>query len=75
MNTMGTAAVVANRQYKGLWALGKHKGKYEALVQVSEVAVHRDNDLNSKVSYSQDNIQTGLLASTAIGAVRQNLDL
>jgi len=59
MNKLGTAAVVADRQYKGLWTLGKHKGKYEALVQVGEVAVHRDNDLNTKVDYSDDNIQTG----------------
>ena len=59
MNSLGTAAVVADRQYRGLWRMGMHKGQYEALVQVGEVAVHRDNDLNSKVSYSQENIQTG----------------
>ena len=28
-------------------------------MQANEVDVHRDNDLNSKVNYNSDNIQTG----------------
>ena len=60
MNKLGTAAVVADRQYPGLWKIGKHQGKYEALVQVGEVAVHRDDNEDAKVDYREDNIQTGL---------------
>jgi len=60
MNKLGTAAVVADRQYPGLWKLGKHQGKYEALVQKgSEIAVHRDDNLDAKVDYRPDNIQEG----------------
>lgn len=43
MNNKGTAIVVPN-QYKGLWKIGLHKGKYKALVQATKINVFRDNN-------------------------------
>ena len=39
-------AILAPGQYRGCWALGKHRGQYEALVQVAPMAVYRDRDLD-----------------------------
>jgi hypothetical protein len=41
LNPKGTA-VLKEGQYKNTWRLGKHQGKYEALVQVMPVDVFRD---------------------------------
>ena len=61
MNPAGCAAVVADKQYRGVWKIGLHRGKYTALVQrgMADISVHRDDNLNSKVDYREDNIQTG----------------
>ena len=57
---LGTAAVVADRQYRGVWEMGKHKGAYKALVQSgNKIAVHRDDNRDSKVDYRMDNIEEG----------------
>ena len=42
-NVKGCAILVPG-QYRGCYQLGKHKGKYEALVQRKPVKVHRDNN-------------------------------
>lgn len=61
MNKLGCAAVVADRQYRGVWRLGLHRGKYLALVQrgCNDIAVHRDDNLDAKVDYRADNIEVG----------------
>ena len=41
----GTAIVLPG-QYKGLWKIGKHKGKYLALVQKQDIMVVRDNNMD-----------------------------
>ena len=52
LNELGTACVVADRQYKDVWQLGKHRGKYKALVQTGgEIAVHRDNDKDDTIDF------------------------
>ena len=43
LNINGTAVVLPG-QYRGLWKLGKHKGKYTALVQKNPCTVVRDNN-------------------------------
>ena len=59
-NRMGTAAVVADRQYRGVWEIGLHRGSYTALVQTgNKIAVHRDDNKDSKVDYRMDNIVEG----------------
>ncbi len=47
LNLKGTA-ILQEGQHRGLFKLGKHKGKYLALVQNSEVTVWRD--------YNKDNV-------------------
>mgnify|MGYP003657172885 FL=1 len=42
-NVDGTAILVPG-QYRGAYAIGLHRGKYEALVQAGKVAVYRDGD-------------------------------
>ena len=43
LSIRGTAAVLPG-QYRGMWCVGKHKGKYTALVQKSPCTVVRDNN-------------------------------
>jgi hypothetical protein len=60
MNKMGTACVVANRQYKGTYKLGKHRGKYKALVQTgNKIAIYRDNDRDPRYDFDKSTIIEG----------------
>jgi hypothetical protein len=56
-NLDGTAIVVPG-QYRGLWSIGKHQGKYTALKQTKPVKVYRDNDKDGVLEES--NIQEGI---------------
>ncbi|WP_039913139.1 hypothetical protein [Cellvibrio mixtus] len=47
-NVKGTA-VLPRGHHKRLWCLGKHQGKYVALVQSSPVGVLRDRNRDSKI--------------------------
>jgi len=49
-NPKGTA-ILAPGQYPGGWQLGKHQGKYEALVQRKPVKVYRDNTKDEIIDY------------------------
>ncbi len=51
MNPKGTAVLVPG-QYRGTWQLGKHQGKYEALVQRKPVKVWRDNNKDETIDYN-----------------------
>jgi hypothetical protein len=51
MNPAGTAILVP-RQYRSTWKLGKHQGKYEALVQRKKVGVWRDNNKDNIIDYN-----------------------
>ena len=46
-------AIVAPGFYHNVWALGKHKGKYDALVQVNEILVFRDSNKDAKYDYTE----------------------
>jgi hypothetical protein len=52
LNPKGTAVLVPG-QYRGAWKIGKHQGKYKALVQRKPVAVWRDNNQDSTIDYSE----------------------
>jgi len=56
---LGTA-IVKKGQYKALWRLGKHRGKYEALVQKSPVTVLRDYNKDEVLDYNLGREETGL---------------
>jgi hypothetical protein len=59
-NKLGTACVVANRQYDHVWKLGKHQGKYKALVQTgNKIAVYRDDDRNPVYDFDKNTIEEG----------------
>lgn len=45
-NPKGIARIVPG-QYLGAWQIGKHKGKYTALVQCKPISVYRDNNRNN----------------------------
>ncbi len=59
LNPKGAAVLQADRQYVGCWEIGKHRGRYEALVQVRPVTVHRDKNLDGK-SDETSLLDTGL---------------
>jgi hypothetical protein len=56
-NPNGVARVVPG-QYRGMWAIGLHQGKYEAMRQVKPVKVYRDK--NKDMTYDETVIQEGL---------------
>ena len=43
LNDLGCAILVPG-QYRKMWKIGKHRGKYEALVQRGKCTVYRDSD-------------------------------
>jgi hypothetical protein len=48
---LGGAAILKQGQYKNAYAIGLHRGKYKALVQVKPVTVMRDKDRNSYLDF------------------------
>lgn len=59
INPKGTAILVPG-QYLGSHKLGKHKGKYLALVQKKPVKVYRDKNLDGTCDYNPETIDEGL---------------
>ncbi|ABC27297.1 conserved hypothetical protein [Hahella chejuensis KCTC 2396] len=53
------AAIVKPGQYPSVWALGKHQGKYEALVQRAPITVYRDANRDAYLQ-TGDKVETGL---------------
>jgi hypothetical protein len=59
MNSNGTAILKAG-QYRGVWKVDLHRGKYKALCQRNgKVTVYRDNDRNNTLDLSIDTIDEG----------------
>lgn len=56
-NPNGVARVVPG-QYRGMWAIGLHQGKYEALRQISSVKVYRDK--NKDMTFDETILQEGI---------------
>jgi hypothetical protein len=56
-NPNGVARVVTG-QYRGLWQIGLHQGKYEALRQNTAVKVYRDK--NRDMTFNESVIQEGI---------------
>ena len=57
-NVKGVARLVPG-QYRGVWAIDKHQGKYEALCQrLGNVTVYRD--ANKDLVYDEANTDTGM---------------
>ena len=58
-NKLGTA-IVKEGQYKGVWKLGLHQGKYKALVQKNPITVIRDFDRDNELDYDSGKEETGI---------------
>jgi hypothetical protein len=58
LNVNGTAVLVPG-QHKNMWQLGRHQGKYPALVQRGEVTVYRDGDKNDELDITDCIKDTG----------------
>jgi len=58
MTSKGTALVKAG-QYRGVWKLGKHRGKYTALVQKKPITVIRDGDSDAQIDLDSGSEETG----------------
>lgn len=56
-NSRGTA-ILAEGQYRGAYVLGKHKGQ-NALIQLKDVKVYRDNNKDRKYDYAKQSINAG----------------
>lgn len=60
INVKGTAILVADQQYRGVYELNLHQNKYEALCQRrGDVRVHRDNDRNSTLDMFSSTVEEG----------------
>jgi hypothetical protein len=60
LNKLGCACVVEDRQYRGVWKLGKHRNKYLALVQTgAKIAVYRDDDRDPRYDFEPSSIVEG----------------
>ena len=51
MHNQGTAIIVPG-QYRGVYQIGLHQGKYEALCQCKPMKYWRDNDLNDRLNFN-----------------------
>jgi len=58
MNVKGTA-ILKEGQYRGAWKVGKHQGKYDALVQRKEVTVIRDSNQDDVIDLDSGKSDTG----------------
>jgi hypothetical protein len=56
-NPNGVARVVPG-QYRGMWAIGLHQGKYKAMTQVKPIKVYRDK--NKDMTFDEVVVQEGL---------------
>lgn len=59
--------IMAEGQYKGAYALGRHQGKYEALVQVGGIDFYVDNDRDTQ--FDRGRIDKGILIGANVHSV------
>lgn len=59
MNARG-CAVLAPGQYRGAYEIGKHRGQYTALVQVTPLPVYRDRNRDATIDLEPATIDRGI---------------
>ena len=59
LNPQGTS-ILAPGQYRGCYEIGKHKGKYKALVQKKPVFVYRDNNRDMVYDMKPEKLDVGV---------------
>ena len=70
-NPHGTA-ILKEGQYRGAWKLGKHQGKYDALVQRKEVTVIRDGNKDGVLDLDSGYEESGFFGINHHRANAQN---
>lgn len=58
-NPAGSAILVPG-QYRGAWKIGKHRNKYDALVQAKPIKVYRDNNRDKIYDMKPITIKSGM---------------
>lgn len=58
LSTLGTA-ILKEGQYVDTYGIGKHKGQYDAMVQLKPVDVIRDYDRNALLDFNNGRVETG----------------
>ncbi len=53
-------AILKEGQYLNAYQIGKHQGKYWALVQAKPVTIMRDYDRNAELDFNNGNTETGM---------------
>lgn len=53
-------AILVPGQYRGLWKIGFHRGKYKALVQDKPCSVYRDRNKDNYLDFDSSTIETGM---------------
>lgn len=67
------AAILVPGQYKDAYTLGMHRGKYKALIQVSDLKVFRDNNLDEDSDEVASTIEIGMFGINIHRASLNNL--
>jgi len=62
MNPKGTMIIVPG-QYRKVWKLAKHQGRYIALCQRRPFKVYRDNNKDNILDYDPKTIETGIFGA------------
>lgn len=74
LNVDGTAIVVPGH-YRGVWQIGPHQAKYNALVQRKPIKVYRDNDSDTALDMDENSIDEGLFGINLHRAGVNNISL
>jgi len=59
LSPQGTA-IMREGQHVGMWGIGLHQGKYEALKQVKPITVTRDYNKDNKLDFESGRTETGM---------------
>ena len=70
LNPKGTA-ILCTGQYKDVYQIQKHQGKYDALCQRGKLMVYRDNNKDGKIDFT--NLQESLADGINIHSTKPNL--
>jgi hypothetical protein len=74
LSNLGTA-ILKQGQYVDSYAIGKHKGQYDALVQRKPVTVIRDYDRNAILDFNNGREETGLFGINVHKAGKDSKDV
>lgn len=74
LSNLGTA-ILKQGQYVDSYAIGKHKGQYDALVQVKPVTVIRDYDRNAILDFNNGREEKGLFGINVHKAGKDSKDV